>query len=72
MVKDVTPYWKLLNAILDQACKDCNIHPYFRHVRKEARDWIKENGVLWAVILGYTKADIKRISKLSEEVTEKK
>jgi hypothetical protein len=71
MVKDVTPYWKLLNAILDQACKDCNIHPYFRHIREEARDWIITNGILWAIALGYSKADIKRIRKIIEEEPDK-
>jgi hypothetical protein len=70
MGNNVTGYWLLLNAILDQACIDCQEADL--EIRKEARDWIKENGVLWAVILGYTKADVKRISKLSEEVTVKK
>ena len=58
-----------MNAILDQACIDCNHN--FPNIREEARDWIITNGILWAVVLGYSKVEVKRIRKLVEEVTTK-
>ena len=69
MGNNVTGYWLLLNAILDQACVDCQDADL--EIREEARDWIIENGYLWAVVLGYSKSDTKTISKLIEEVTVK-